>query len=372
MTLARRALDSKLVVRQREIPVTAGILVSVGDNVMPGQPIATLEVLPGRLWRVDVAGALGLEKTMAPLSLVKPLGERVVKNEVIAAGGMFFDRNVVRSPVTGVLAIVSKSQGFVYIREDVEIGSQESPVEVHVAKMLGVPPWQIVIHKKEDIGLGISVIKGQALASRIVRGFRTMFVEAPIYGRITDISYTKGTITISPIFKSRYITAFLKGTVTDIVPGKAVDITGLATLLNGIWGMGGEGYGPLHNIEGDLTGGLDLPGNSVIAVKGTATVEGLEHARESGVRAVILRYFGSADLMAFAGGIKNMGITGDEDLPFPVVLIEGFRPGPQVHESFKVLKDGEGLICSVRGSTHIRAGVIRPEILIFPAEGRGK
>ena len=85
---------------------------------------------------------------MAPLSLVKPLGERVVKNEVIAAGGMFFDRNVVRSPVTGVLAIVSKSQGFVYIREDVEIGSQESPVEVHVAKMLGVPPWQIVIHKR--------------------------------------------------------------------------------------------------------------------------------------------------------------------------------------------------------------------------------
>lgn len=346
--------------RRRLVPSTAKILVSPGEDVMPDTAIARTEALPGKLWRVDIAQRLGVEPSTIPARLLAKRGESVRAGDILAVGGAFFDRRAVRSPVTGTVALVSKNRGLAYVREDVATGSQEEAVEIRVAEMLGIPPVMIMVYKGAEANVGATAVKGQTLAR-----FGKKIASSPFYGRISAISPVRGTITIEPMFKSQTIAAYLKGRVDKVVPGEAVGIVGQARVIAGIWGLGGESCGILEVMEGDLTKDTPLSPGSVVAAQGTATSEGLLHAAESGVKGVILGWLGSSIAATFAGGLKNMAVTGDESVPFPLILIEGFLASRMRAESFGILEASRGHLCSIRGATHIRAGVVRPEILVF-------
>jgi len=347
--------------RYRSIPATSKVLVAPGEPVMPDTPIARTEALPGKLWQVDASRGLRVDAASVPDRLVVQRGDRVRAGDVVAAGGMFFDRSVVRTPVSGTVALVSKTRGIAYVREDVDTGSQEETVEVPVAKMLGVAPPMIMVYKAADANMGAHAVKGQVLAR-----FGKKVATSPIYGKIASISPLKGTITIEPLFRSLVTLAYIKGRVEKVVPGEAVEVSGEAVVLSGTWGLGGESCGRLHVVDGDLADDADLPRGSVVAARGTASHAGLLHAAESGARGVILGWLSSGTAVKFAGGLKNMGVTGDESVPFPLVLTEGFLERRMRSETFDILQGAEGSLCSLRGVTHIRAGVVRPEILIFP------
>ena len=59
-----------------------------------------------------------------------------------------------------------------------------------------------------------------------------------------------------------------------------------------------------------------------------------------------------------------MAITGHEDLPFTLVLTEGFGSIRMAQRTFELLAALEGRAGSVNGATQIRAGVIRPELIV--------
>ena len=353
--------DAVTVRRRRLIPNTAKILVNPGEAVMPDTIIARTEALPGKLWRVDVTQGLGIDPSAISGRLLMKPGDRVQAEDILGVGGAFFDRRAVRSPVKGTVALVSRSRGLAYVREDVDTGSQEEAVEVPVAEILGISPVMIMVYKAAEANVGEYAVKGQTLAR-----FGKRVAASPMYGKISAISPTKGTITVQPLFRSQATMAYLKGQVSEVVAGEAVEIVGRARVVAGIWGLGGESCGSLQILDGDLTGNTALPPGSVVAARGTATCEGLVHAAESGVKGVILGWLGSAAVSRFAGALKNMGVTGDESVPFPLILVEGFLACSMRSDSFDVLKACEGCLCSVKGVTHIRAGVVRPEILIFP------
>lgn len=347
--------------RTLQIPATATVLVSPGDPVMPWTPVARVDMAPGRLLRVNVAGELKIDKKMVPKRLVVRPGEKVSEGDVLAVGGCFFSRKAVRSPGTGTLALVSKHRGFAYVRENVETGSQETPVELPVAETLGVSPVAMRIYLTSIAEEGKPVVKGQLLARR-----GSTLVQSPIYGRVTEVSFSKGTITVSPLYMLHQVLAGLKGKVENVVPGEYVEVSGTAQLITGIWGLGGDSYGPIHVIDGDLGDDTAVPQGSVVVSRGTATYEGLRRCAESGVKGLVLGWLGSSAAMRFAGGIRNMGITGDEAVPFPLILTQGFLPEEMDQSVFKVRAGSAGRLCSLRGATHIRAGVVRPEILVFP------
>ncbi len=359
-------MEAVAVSRFRPVPATGKILVSEGDRVMPETPVARVEILPGKLWRTDVAGSLCVEPgDIAGLMLRQP-GSKVAKDEVIAAGGDFFERRAVKSPASGVLALLSRNLGFAYVREDVELGSERGPVVVDVARDLKVKPWQIMVYREANVNRGSIVLKGQVLASRMGIDYRHFNARSPIYGTITDISIVSGTMTIAPIFRSPDIMAYLKGTVTRAVAGEGVEVQGAALVVAGIWGLGGEGSGVVHPVEGDLTPEALLPKGSVVAASGTTTLDALARAEKAGVKGVVLGYLASETAVKYAGSSRNMGITGAEDVPFPLVLMEGFLPASMSQAVFQAFTGSAGCICSIKGTTHIRAGVIRPEVLIYP------
>lgn len=346
--------------RTRLIPSTAKALVSPGDTVMPDTPVARTEAVPGKLWKVDVSRDLQIDPSVTLERLTAGVGDKLHAGAIVAVGGTFFDRRVSRSPVTGTLALISKSRGLAYVREDVDIGWQEEPVDVPVAQLLGVQPMMIMVYKSADATVGRTTVKGQVLAR-----FGRKTATSPFYGKITGISPIKGTMTIEPLFKMRVTTAYLKGIIDSVTPGESIVVSGQARMLNGIWGLGRESCGRLHVVDGDLSETTELPAGSIVAARGTATQAALQRAVEAGVKGMILGWLGTAAVMKFAN-VKNMGVTGDESTPFPLILMQGFVRQDMREDAFRVLSSSHGCLCSIRGVTHIRAGVVRPEILIFP------
>jgi len=95
----------------------------------------------------------------------------------------------------------------------------------------------------------------------------------------------------------------------------------------------------------------------------------LMRAKSLGVAAVVVAGFDDQDLRELLGKDLGVAITGSEDLGITLILTEGFGPIPMADRTWRLLKTREGDPASVSGATQIRAGVMRPEIIV-PSRGR--
>jgi Fe2+ transport system protein FeoA len=73
-------------------------------------------------------------------------------------------------------------------------------------------------------------------------------------------------------------------------------------------------------------------------------------------------------LTTFTGEEIGVAITGQEEVGITLIITEGFGKMTMSQRTFELLKEFEGYLASVNGATQIRAGVLRPEIII-PHEG---
>ena len=60
----------------------------------------------------------------------------------------------------------------------------------------------------------------------------------------------------------------------------------------------------------------------------------------------------------------GVAITGTEKLNTALIVTEGYGSIPMSEATFSLLKENDGKAASINGATQIRAGVIRPEIVI--------
>jgi hypothetical protein len=70
------------------------------------------------------------------------------------------------------------------------------------------------------------------------------------------------------------------------------------------------------------------------------------------------------DLREFLGTDIGVAITGNENMGITVVMTEGFGQIDIAQKTFDLLKSKEGKMACINGATQIRAGVIRPEVVI--------
>jgi hypothetical protein len=70
------------------------------------------------------------------------------------------------------------------------------------------------------------------------------------------------------------------------------------------------------------------------------------------------------ELIDFMGSTLGVVITGNENLGLSLILTEGFGNLLMSKKAFSIFTRFEGYRTSLNGSTQIRAGVIRPEIII--------
>jgi hypothetical protein len=95
-----------------------------------------------------------------------------------------------------------------------------------------------------------------------------------------------------------------------------------------------------------------------------ATNEAIAKAMQIGVKGIITGTASYLNFVKSLGCKLGVGITGTEDIDITVILMEGFGELSMRREVFEIFKAVEGYHVSINGATQIRAGAIRPEIVV--------
>lgn len=240
---------------------------------------------------------------------------------------------------------------------------------VNLAARLGVDPARVADTLRSPVGSTVRAGEELARAASLF-GLVTNRVEAPADGTIESVSPVTGQLILREPPIPVEVNAYVAGTVAGVLPGEGVVVEAEGALLQGIFGVGGETFGPIAcAVAGP---GDELrPSNLSREHRGCIVVGGawvshdtLLAARELGVAAVVVGGFDDADLRRLLGRDLGVAITGSEDIGLTLVITEGFGRIPMAERAWRLLAAHRGEVASVSGATQIRAGVLRPEILV--------
>jgi biotin carboxyl carrier protein len=243
------------------------------------------------------------------------------------------------------------------------------PDIVKVAMLLGVEPEDLPRYMLKK--LGDRVEEGELLAYyTALFGLIKKRVESPKSGTIESISDITGQIIIrgSPIPVD--VDAYIPGKVIEVLPREGAVIETNGAFIQGIFGIGGESHGEIRmavdRLDKVLSEDLIKPEDkgAVLIGGSMVTMEALKKSVEIGVSCIVVGGIRHDDLTSFTGEEIGVAITGQEELGLIVIITEGFGTMPMSQSTFDLLKSFEGYQASVNGATQIRAGVLRPEIII--------
>ncbi|HCW50762.1 MAG TPA: hypothetical protein DGR79_01645 [Clostridiales bacterium] len=361
-----------LVQKKRLLPLPGEVLVKEGQEVEPDTPVAKISLRPGIPWVIPVARLIGVKDSELSECMLKKVGDEVKVKEIIARGkaGGIYGTKELESPTDGIIEDISDRSGRVVIRE--VFGKEEPPVDFDVAFDLGCRPRDL--ERFMIAKVGDEVKRGEIIAKKgDAAAYYTRTSKAPVSGIITDINYQTGFVTISRPFKEVVVSAYLKGRVASIIPQRGAVIEVPAVRLTGIFGVGHERHGVLKVLvdgPGDVLEPDMIPEDceGQILVGGSlATNKAIERALKAGAAGLIT---GTASYLNVVESLQvklGVGITGQEDIDMTLILMEGFGKLDMRQDVFETLKALEGCLACINGATQIRAGAIRPEIIVpFP------
>ncbi len=244
------------------------------------------------------------------------------------------------------------------------------PVEpVNVANILGVPPQDVPETMLKKVGEHAE--EGSEIAkSKSFFGLFTSAAKARISGTVENISSVTGQVLLRGAPVPIEVKAYLNGVVTDIFEKEGVEVSTWGGFVQGIFGIGPETHGPIKIVSQTnkdvLTDKeIDSSCKGCVIIGGSlVTAAGLRKAIEVGAVGIVVGGFDDQDLRDFLGYDLGVAITGSEDKGITLVVTEGFGEIMMAGKTFELLKDHEGQEACINGATQIRAGVIRPEVVI--------
>ena len=223
--------------------------------------------------------------------------------------------------------------------------------------------------------LGARVRKGEMIAQgKSLFGLIRNSIEAPVDGTLESVSHVTGQLIVREPPIPVEVQAYVEGTVAEVLPGEGVVVEARGAFLQGIFGVGGETAGPIRIAtesprESLAARHLSEAHRGAVVVGGShVSFEAIERARALGVAAVVAGGFDDRDLKQLLGRDLGVAITGSEELGVTLVLTEGFGHISMAARTWELLKASEGALASVSGATQIRAGVMRPEIIVPRAD----
>ena len=278
-----------------------------------------------------------------------------------------------RLPIKGE---VTKKKGDLLNPDDV-VAKTDLPGNVQMVKaanLLNIGPSDLpdVMILKE----GDTVSQGQLIAQTDgLFGFFKTDVQSPINGTIESVSDVTGQIVIREAPIPVEVDAYITGKVQEVIPDEGVIIESDAAFIQGIFGIGGESRGNLEILVSDRETELteDLLNEShkgkIIVGGSHISLETYKKALSLGIAGVVVGGFNYYDLEDILGYTLGVAITGSEDLITSLIVTEGYGKIRMGSRTFELLQKHDGKFVSINGATQIRAGVIRPEIVIpLPSE----
>src|SRR3990167_4340084 len=218
---------------------------------------------------------------------------------------------------------------------------------LNLANQLGVAPDEIneYLIKKE----GESVQKDEILAENkpLIKWFKTE-IKSPITGTVESLSTITGQVLLREPPRVLELLAYVDGMVVEVHPRQGVTVEARCSLVQGIFGIGGETSGilaiavsspddaltPAH-VKADMKGKIVVGGSFLSA-------ETMAKAKELGVAGLVVGGVHDKDLRALLGYDLGVAITGTEQVGFTLILTEGFGTIPMAQKTFMLLSAHAG------------------------------
>ena len=243
------------------------------------------------------------------------------------------------------------------------------PEILKLAMQLGLEPEDCQKFMTKQIGDVVE--KGETIAFySALWGLIKKDIKTPVTGTIESYSDVTGQLILRGAPIPVEIDAYIPGKVIEVMPREGAIIETNAAFIQGIFGIGGEIHGDIHVIVSgnDQTLEADMiteEHNDKVLISGNmVTLDALRKAVEVGVAAIVSGGVRHDDLITFTGEEIGVAITGQEELGLTLIITEGFGRMNMSLRTFDLLKEFDGFRASVNGTTQIRAGVLRPEIII--------
>ncbi len=273
-----------------------------------------------------------------------------------------------RLPLEGTVLV---SVGDKVVADQV-VARTDLPGKVHLlnfANKLGVMPDELP--SKLLFKEGEAIKKGDKLAaSSSFFGLLKSHVESPIDGTLESVSKITGQAILREPPRSVEIKAYVDGTISEIIENEGVIVETRAALIQGIFGLAGEVHAEIVMISEKpgqrLEASMLTPKHSGKIVVGGSdvTLDAMKRALELKVAGVVVGGFAYHDIRDLLGYDIGVAVTGTEEMATTLVVTEGFGAIDMAKATFDLLKSNEGKDASITGATQIRAGVIRPEVVV--------
>lgn len=264
----------------------------------------------------------------------------------------------------------------------VEVGQDVSP-DVVVAQAL-LPGVLQTMKLADKLGLepkdvpGVCVVKvGDAVEKGTLvaqtKGwlfFKGQNITSEYTGTVESISEITGSMLIREPSIPVDVKAYVTGKIADIIADEGVIVETRGAMVQGIFGVGGERHGTIRvavngpdqilhadNIQDSDAGKILIGGSGF-------TYDAIMKAQHVGVVGLVAGGVRDRDLTQFLGYEIGVAITGTEPIDLTLMVTEGFGYLNMAHRTFELFESLDGKVASMNGATQIRAGVIRPEIIV--------
>lgn len=221
------------------------------------------------------------------------------------------------------------------------------------------------------VAVGDNVARGAVLVSTSAFfGLIRSQVISPIDGTIAFITSDQGRIGVQlpPTVAERI--AYCGGRVVTIEESGATELESDVALVQGIFGVGGERVGTLHMLPCALD---ERPNPSHVPIECSGLIlvggmdpdcEVLQLAATRGAVGFVCGSVSAQALQGYVGSEIGVAVTGDESVTMSLVITEGFGAIPMSPRVHAVLAAQDSAVAAINGTTQVRAGAVRPEVLV--------
>ena len=277
-------------------------------------------------------------------------------------------RKTRRLPLTGTVLVEVGAK----VRAEQVVARTELPGKVtmmNFANLLGVMADEI--DPLLVVKPGGAIKKGQLLGEK--KSFLRIFgstVESPIDGTFESVSKVTGQAVLREPPSPVEVKAYIDGTVVEVIPNEGVVVESEAALVQGIFGLAGEAHAELVLVGKSADAVLEPAhldkshAGKIVIGGGLTTLAAMRRAIELGIAGVVVGGFSYQDVKELLGYDVGVAVTGTEELGTTLVLTEGFGGISMAAATYELLARHAGRKASISGATQIRAGVIRPEVII--------
>ena len=242
---------------------------------------------------------------------------------------------------------------------------------IRVADRLGLEPLDV--EGKVLLSPGDSVSKNQLICKvESFFGFFNSELHSPLAGEVEFFTEANAHIGIRRPSIPLTVDAYISGKVVAVEENRRVTIETSGTFIQGIFGVGGERRGTVRVLdtaidqavtEADIQK-IDSLENSILIGGSFFSEAALTLASKKGVSGIITGSIDAETLKNYVGFEIGVSITGDEEVPATLIVTEGFGKLPISPRVMELAKNCEGMLASLNGATQVRAGAMRPELIV--------